>query len=723
MPEQLNNQESSAPKQSRYQRVQEILSEAAGGVCPSYEGYGEFWRLPLAEFLEATIYGVRMIAPADESAPASCAEALPSNTQTASGRGETPEMNSCCHSTPEAPDEPAPASGGSCHTESGGGRKKKRYPGRGAASGLIKGLKGEYPFDGSQFPRLPWGGAAVAAADIQFISDWIDDGCPGDDEKRSAIEVSESHKAALARGDAEHPVSSRNVNDYRGESGGIKARKNIQFLSPDELRRFRNAIICMRKYDKFFQDERSFNYWARIHANSCQHGWEEFMTWHRIYLYYFELQMQDVDPTVTLPYWDWTWGKDTTADEKDVQASILDMTPNAILDNGIIPVPYRCWITTDAITNLKKTGLVSADDLNKLGNIVYQPDDPDKTSYNSGNRLFTAAGIPYGANPASDNAILTELQNVNALWHRFRWPGGNPSIIFEAYPTPQDIENILALNNFFQFGSGPSDDHFFGALENIHNLMHNFSGGINPAFNPNNPNNPSEPPVGDMVNAGTTAFDPIFWGHHSNVDRLWADWQKLHPNINPDNPSAILPPWAMTVADSLSTAKLGYEYLKSSHLYETDNSVPITKFKSANAGVHPAVLDKHRRAEIRLHKVQYSVNGGMFIRVFLNQPNADVNTPTTGNDNFVGQLQFFSGGCVGGPGHCDPPPESKRKFDHRPRHRKTPFNVKLEATNTVSRLRAKGETDLNINLVVMDLAGKPKDNALWMDAVSLNFMD
>ena len=35
-----------------------------------------------------------------------------------------------------------------------------------------------------------------------------------------------------------------------------------------------------------------------------------------------------------------------------------------------------------------------------------------------------------------------------------------------------------------------------------------------------------------------TAFDPIFWGHHSNVDRLWAEWQKLHPDTSPDNPTA-----------------------------------------------------------------------------------------------------------------------------------------------------------------------------------------
>ncbi|MGH9800633.1 MAG: tyrosinase family protein, partial [Blastocatellia bacterium] len=86
-------------------------------------------------------------------------------------------------------------------------------------------------------------------------------------------------------------------------------------------------------------------------------------------------------------------------------------------------------------------------------------------------------------------------------------------------------------------------------------------------------------------------------------------------------------------------------------------------------------------------------------------------------------LQLFSGGCIGGPGHCDPPPSDKRKFDQRPRHRKTPFNIKLGATDTISKLKAKGEKDLHINLVVMDLAGRQKSNSLWLDAVSLNFID
>ena len=70
-------------------------------------------------------------------------------------------------------------------------------------------------------------------------------------------------------------------------------------------------------------------------------------------------------------------------------------------------------------------------------------------------------------------------------------------------PTQQDIQNILKLQNFFQFASGPDSNHFFGACENIHNLIHNFSGGQNPNFG--KPGMPNEPQFGYMQSAGTHA--------------------------------------------------------------------------------------------------------------------------------------------------------------------------------------------------------------------------
>lgn len=50
------------------------------------------------------------------------------------------------------------------------------------------------------------------------------------------------------------------------------------------------------------------------------------------------------------------------------------------------------------------------------------------------------------------------------------------------------------------------------SVENIHNLVHNAVGGY-----------------GHMSDAATSAFDPIFWLHHTNIDRLFAMWQAINP--------------------------------------------------------------------------------------------------------------------------------------------------------------------------------------------------
>ncbi|HEX7241020.1 MAG TPA: hypothetical protein VF263_12180, partial [Longimicrobiaceae bacterium] len=121
---------------TRWERVREILDAAAGGSTSDYGGHGRPWRLPLARLETVEVYGVRMIAP-PQPVPAA----------KAGGCG--------CGCAPAAAGE--------------GAAPFPRYPGRGAASGLVKGLRGEAPYDGSVFPRLPWGGAVVADDDVQFI--------------------------------------------------------------------------------------------------------------------------------------------------------------------------------------------------------------------------------------------------------------------------------------------------------------------------------------------------------------------------------------------------------------------------------------------------------------------------------------------------------------------------------------------------------------------------
>jgi len=123
----------------------------------------------------------------------------------------------------------------------------------------------------------------------------------------------------------------------------------------------------------------------------------------------------------------------------------------------------------------------------------------------------------------------------------------------------------------------------------------------------------------------------------------------------PDNPDAVLPPWNFTVSDTTSISALGYEYVLAAHVFPTDNKMALVRFRSADTAVHPDVLADHGRAEIRLHAVQFVPRPGFYIRAFLNTPDAGLATQTQGNPNFVGQVNMFTGSCVGGPGHCDVP--------------------------------------------------------------------
>jgi tyrosinase len=666
----MANGETTSAAPSRHARFRQIMNAAAGSAHADYQGHGRFWELPLPQLRQFELYGIPMMrsgTPGPGAAPCCCpAPAAPSTGATA---------------------PPAPVGGGD-------------------DAGLVRGLRGQSPFDGTQFPPLPWGGTRVAEADIRFIAQWIADGCP--DEQQDAPHASAAAVVgaaqALALGHAPHAAFAGPTNLLADEAGRVKARKNVEHLSDEELRRLRAAVAQMKSLDSYYQDERSFAWWARIHANQCQHGWEEFLTWHRVYLYLFEKQLQDIDATVTLPYWDWT------ADAQNVKASLDDMGA-ATHDNGYVPPAYQCWMDADGLRKLTDGGKVPANVLaglsGKLG-----------TSYGSGSRLFTDAGITYGTDPASDAAVIAVLGEINPLWHWRRWPGGNSNLIFEAYPAPEDVERILGIDNFFSFASGPMDNQFFGALETIHNLIHNFSGGQSPYPGPNN-----SADYGDMVDPGRTAFDPIFWGHHSNVDRLWAEWQRRHPGRGPDNPDAVLPPWNFTVVDTYSIAEFGYEYMMASHVFPTNNKMALARFRSADTAVHSDVLADHARAEIRLHAVQFVPRPGFYIRAFLNTPDAGIATPTKGNPNFVGQVAMFTGPCVGGPGHCDVPEPPADKFDLRPRHHKTPSSFRLDATKAVRALHADGTQEFQVNLVVLNLDGSPASDALKLDAVSLSFFD
>lgn len=94
-------------------------------------------------------------------------------------------------------------------------------------------------------------------------------------------------------------------------------RKNQATLTAAEKTAFVNAVIALKndvpsqmgltnRYDDYVQ--------THMNAMMATPGWGHqlpaFLPWHRELLRHFELDLQAIDPSVTLPYWDWTVDQD-----------------------------------------------------------------------------------------------------------------------------------------------------------------------------------------------------------------------------------------------------------------------------------------------------------------------------------------------------------------------------------------------------------------------------
>jgi tyrosinase len=86
----------------------------------------------------------------------------------------------------------------------------------------------------------------------------------------------------------------------------LRHRRSVRRLTAGQLADLRKAITAAQAIG----DDRGYQSWAGIHGLplpiSCKHHVELFLPWHRAYLYFFEKDLQDLVPGVTLPWWDWT---------------------------------------------------------------------------------------------------------------------------------------------------------------------------------------------------------------------------------------------------------------------------------------------------------------------------------------------------------------------------------------------------------------------------------
>ncbi|KAF9629012.1 hypothetical protein BFW01_g10215 [Lasiodiplodia theobromae] len=295
----------------------------------------------------------------------------------------------------------------------------------------------------------------------------------------------------------------------------------------------------------------------------CVHGSSLFPTWHRPYLAMIEQSIFDAmgkiaekfkDPKYKdavrkfrLPYWDYFHprkieGADPSK-KPDYDFSLplvlkkeelMVYRPEA--ENDLVPMrnPLRAfWFP--------KTGGVSEQDW--TAKIQNQPVVRNASSY-SRDRT-----VRYASRQSRDQDDYAELDKALNRARTFLLPYMISLVRSDVYKD---------YRNFATAAVGGSSN---GSLEDFHGNLHVTIGG----------------PGGHMSEVEVAAFDPIFWLHHCNIDRILAIWQALHegfidmssknpreradgplyPFLHPTNQDN-QPYWDST--QSKSTTTFGYTY-------------------------------------------------------------------------------------------------------------------------------------------------------------------
>ena len=269
-------------------------------------------------------------------------------------------------------------------------------------------------------------------------------------------------------------------------------------LPPNEIQLLQDSIWAIKRERNSADGLSTYDRYVVIHAaamgkltpyqndivgfrgRNAAHRGPVFLPWHREFLRRFEQDLQRVsgEPNLSLPYWKWD---------------------NDQLD----PDSSRVWDVIGPIGPRE-------DDFQVLsGPFPFDWDNPrDPTNW----MIVDALGRPDGP-----------------LIRTCGW-SQNPEVPRRTLPSTADIAWAKSLVEYdsdpWSAASGLLDQgsSFRNALEGfivntttgprlgngLHNRVHNWMQG--------------------SMGPGTSPNDPIFFLHHAYVDKLWADWEAVHPN-------------------------------------------------------------------------------------------------------------------------------------------------------------------------------------------------
>lgn len=251
--------------------------------------------------------------------------------------------------------------------------------------------------------------------------------------------------------------------------------------------------------------------------------------------------------------------------------------------------------------------------------------------------------------------------------------------------------------------------------------------------------------TGNTQNMGSVpwaAYDPVFWLHHCNIDRIWASWNAAG-RVNPADPAFLAKTFVFAdgaghrvvakIQDFLSIAKLGYAYdrlepvpkcppTKASHLVSavakakvhasvktpvslgrtpTRTTLELASLAGPAASASATTLSKRVKAVpasrsvfLVVRGLQAEVQPGVLYDIYVNLPEGAA--PESASDRRVGTLSFFDTGHAS---HDAEGAGAEAKF------------LSFDVTATLQRLAAKKAIDeTNLQLTFVPL-GEPEGDS------------
>ncbi len=260
-------------------------------------------------------------------------------------------------------------------------------------------------------------------------------------------------------------------------------RKNVKFLSPAERENFVKACVLMKAdiVNPGAAPAAQYSRWdeyVAIHDMiqdgiapgginvNFGHGGDGsfgFLSWHRYFLFQFEQQLQGYVPGVMLPYWDWT-----------DPASV--MTDTFLGPNG-----------NPANRNVVERG-------------YFAFDRPGAGS--------NPTPLPAWWPASLDGWRMSAMFAANFQGGLKRRTGTVSQL-----PSAAHVRTALSRTDYRSFQNTVESGTGLIPANGMHNSMHGWIGG---GFGVS---------TGHMTSPAVSPFDPFFYLHHCNVDRLWAMWQ------------------------------------------------------------------------------------------------------------------------------------------------------------------------------------------------------